>query len=104
VIVYTVRCRFDDGSVADRWAKWLVETHLADVCAAGALAAELVRLDGDPIVLEARYRFESREAFARYEREEAPRLRAEGLALFPIALGLHYERSLAELVGAHPPR
>lgn len=100
MIVYGVRCTFTDAAVAERWAKWLVERHLADVCAAGALHAELVRFDGEPHILEARYRFESRDAYERYIADHAPRLRAEGLALFPLELGLTYERYVAELVHA----
>lgn len=98
MIVYGVRCTFADPEVADRWATWIVERHLADVCAAGAMHAELVRFDGAPVVMEARYRFDTREAYERYLANDAPRLRAEGLALFPLELGLSYERSVAELV------
>ena len=47
--------------------------HVADVIAAGASDAELVRLDSDTQhVVEARYHFASRTAFERYERERAP--------------------------------
>jgi hypothetical protein len=97
-IAYTVRCEFDDPAVAERYIAWLVEGHLADVIAAGASAATLVRLDGTPIACEARYRFPSREAFERYERDHAPRLRAEGLARFPLALGQRYARSVGTVV------
>jgi hypothetical protein len=61
---------------------WLRDRHVADVCAAGAEDAELVRLDSSvdlPHAIEIRYRFASREAFQRYERGDAARLRAEGL-------------------------
>ncbi len=104
MIAYTVRCAFEDPEVARQWTEWLVSEHLSDVMAAGASAAELVRLDGDPgaVVLEARYRFDSREAFERYEREEAPRLRDEGLRLFPLSLGLSYTRSVGEILSPAP--
>lgn len=92
MFAYTVRCTFENEDVAERWLKWLLDGHLADVCAAGAIDAEAVRLDSqDAIVCEARYHFRDRAAFEKYEREHAPRLREEGLQLFPLELGLKYE-------------
>ena len=80
---YIVRCAFGDRAAMDGFLRWLRERHVADVCASGADDAEIYVLDpigGDhPNAVEIRYRFASREAFARYEREEAPRLRNEGL-------------------------
>jgi hypothetical protein len=100
MIAYTVRCAFEDPAVAEEWTEWLLREHLADVQAAGATQADLVRLDGPQTVLEARYRFESRQAFAAYERDGAPRLRAEGLSLFPLSRGLTYSRTVGELLTA----
>ncbi|MEM6794913.1 MAG: DUF4286 family protein [Acidobacteriota bacterium] len=97
-IAYTVSCRFTDPEVAERWLTWLREGHLADVVVAGASTAVAVRLDGDPVRCEARYLFDSRKAFEAYEREHAPRLRAEGLELFPLELGLEYSRSVGEIL------
>jgi hypothetical protein len=97
MIAYTVTMEFDDPQVAEDWAAWLVNEHVADMRAAGALDAELTRLDG-ACALEARYHFESRAAFETYEREHAPRLRAEGLARVPAAGGVRFERRLAEVV------
>ncbi len=99
-IAYTVACTFTDPEVAESWAAWLRDGHLADVCAAGAIAAQAVKIDGDALRYEARYRFVSRAAFDAYERDHAPRLRAEGLAKFPLDLGLTYERSVGEIVSA----
>ena len=98
MFAYTVRCVIDDADVAAEWIAWMRDTHLADVVAAGALSAELVRLDGESITCEARYAFQSREAWERYDREEAPRLRAEGLDAFPLSRGLRYERSTGVVV------
>ena len=103
MFAYTVICTFEKAEVADAWTDWLRGGHLADVRAAGAIAAELVRLEGIPIRLEARYRFASRQAFEDYERDHAPRLRAEGLERFPLALGLSYERTIGEILAAQPP-
>jgi hypothetical protein len=98
MIAYTVRCAFEDPEVAGEWTQWLLSEHLDDVVAAGAASAELVRLDGEDTALEARYRFESRDAYERYEREEAPRLREEGLRLFPLSRGLTYTRTVGEIL------
>jgi hypothetical protein len=106
VFAYTVACDFTDASVAEAWLAWMRDEHLAEVCAAGALGAEAVRMDGAPDGItarcEVRYRFASREAFQRYERDEAPRLRAEGLKRFPLELGLRYTRTVGEIVAHHP--
>lgn len=101
-IGYTVSCTFTDPEVAASWAAWLRDGHLADVCAAGALDAHAVKIDGPEPRYEAHYRFASRAAFEAYERDHAPRLRAEGLAKFPLELGLTYERSVGEIVSCHP--
>lgn len=92
--IYVVRSAFDAPEPMERFFAWLRDRHVADVCAAGAVDAELVRLDATderPHAVEVRYRFASREAFLRYEREEAPRLRADGLAELA-SLGLSPDR------------
>jgi hypothetical protein len=97
-IAYTVGCTFVDANVAAEWIAWLRDEHLGDVCAAGALDAEVVRLDGDETICEVRYHFESRASFETYERDHAPRLREEGLSRFPLERGLTYERAVGEVV------
>ena len=99
MFTYTVRCTFSDPAVVDEWIAWLRDEHLADVCAAGAVDAEVVRLDGEPLRIEVRYRFADRAAFDRYERDHAPRLREEGLRRFPLERGLSYARRTGEIVG-----
>lgn len=92
-VSYAVRIGFADREKMEGFVTWLRERHIADVCAAGAEDAELVRLDSPterPFAVEVRYRFPSRDAFVRYEREEAPRLRAEGLAALA-RLGVSHE-------------
>lgn len=79
MISYVVRIEFDDALVRDETLAWLHARHVDDVLAAGALSAEVVVIDGT-LALEARYRFASRDAFRDYERDHAPRLRADGLA------------------------
>ena len=97
MFAYPVRCEFRDPAVAEAWIGWMREEHFVDVIAAGAESAELVRLDGEPVTCECRYRFSDRAAFERYEREEAPRLRAEGLERFPLDRGLTYTRTTGEI-------
>ncbi len=85
---YTVRCKFqspDRESVAQRWLTWLESEHIPDVIAAGAVSAEIFRMDGKPaeLVYEIRYRFANRAAFEIYETNEAPRLRAKDSPGFP---------------------
>jgi hypothetical protein len=98
MISYTVRGTFKNREVSERWLSWLVDGHLAEVLEAGAVGAMAIKLDGEPPVIEARYLFASRESFDAYLRLHAPRLRAQGLALFPVELGLRYDRSVGEVV------
>ncbi len=97
---YTVSCRFtgDNHNLADQWLAWLTTQHIQEVLDAGALAAEILRCDGDLPHYEIRYVFQSRQAFQDYERNHAPRLRAEGLRLFPIEKGLVYGRTTGESI------
>jgi hypothetical protein len=98
LVAYTVLCEFDDEPLAAAWEQWLRDEHTADVCRAGALDAEILRLDGPPR-LEIRYHFASRDDFARYERDHAPRLRAEGLARIPREGAVRFTRTVGEVRG-----
>ena len=101
MFAYTVTCTFDDPRIAEEWIDWLRDEHLRDVCAAGALDAEVIRCDvssGAKPQVEVRYHFQSRAAFDGYVRDHAPRLRAEGLKRFPPERGLTYERSNGEVL------
>jgi hypothetical protein len=91
---YTVSSEFEDAAVAEEYVVWLRGGHLAEVVSGGALDAELVRMDGMPHRIEVRYHFASPEAFAEYEQVHAPRLRAEGRALFPPERGVRMARSV----------
>jgi Domain of unknown function (DUF4286) len=101
-IAYTVAATFTDATVAQDWLGWLRGGHIAEVLAGGAIAAEIVALDGPDCTYEVHYRFSSRETFARYERECAPRLRAEGMSLFPPEKGVTYRRSVGVVCDAYP--
>ncbi len=98
MIAYSVTCTFQNESLAREWLEWIESEHLGEVIAAGAIDAEVVILDGNPMRCEARYHFASREQFNIYEREHAPRLRNEGLKKFPLTRGMSYVRSMGEVV------
>jgi hypothetical protein len=102
VVAYTVAVTFENAALADEWLRWLREGHIADVLAGGAADAEIIELDGSDRAFEVRYHFPSREVFALYERDHAPRLRAEGLQKFPVEKGVAYRRSVGEVVGSFP--
>src|SRR5262245_2656312 len=102
VIAYTVAATFEDAALAEEWLRWLHEGHIANVLAGGATDAEVVALDGSIKSFEVRYHFRSREDFARYERDHAPRLRAEGLQKFPPERGVTYRRSVGEVRDTFP--
>ena len=105
MFAYTVACEFNDEQVARRWVHWLRDEHLREVCAAGAVGAQVIWFDRAPAGqarCEVRYLFSSRQDFERYEQDHAPRLREEGLKRFPMSLGLRYTRSTGEIVDRYP--
>ena len=89
-----------EEKTAERWIHWLKAGHVAEVLRGGATSADISRVDGDSITFEVCYRFPSREAFASYERDHAPRLREEGLQLFPPTSGVIYRRTTAAVIAA----
>jgi hypothetical protein len=98
---YTVRIDAPDETTADEVVVWLQSGHIAEVCAAGALSGEIIRHRGHdaiPPQVEVRYLFTDQAAFDRYERDHAPRLRAESLSQFPPSRGLRYSRSVGEIL------
>ena len=93
---YTVRIDFDDPALLRDTLAWLQDHHVADVVEAGAEGGEVVVVDG-ALALECRYRFSSRDVFVAYERNDAPRLRAEGLA-FLAGRPARFTRTTGEIV------
>ena len=93
---YSVKSVFEDAAVAKEYAAWLTDGHLADVIKGGALHAWLVQTG--PLEFEARYLFADAAAFARYEKDHAPALRAEGLAKFPASRGVKMTRAQGEVL------
>jgi dipeptidase E len=93
-LAYVVAATFSDAAVAEEWLAWLRGGHVAEVLAGGAESAEIVEMDaGQGLAFEVRYLFRSREAFAAYERDHAPRLREEGLRRFGPERGVTYRRT-----------
>jgi hypothetical protein len=81
--VYVVRLAMSSPEEAARMLEWLEGGHCREVCEGGASDAEVILLEGgEGQTLEVRYGFEDRAAFERYERDHAPRLRAEGVERF----------------------
>ena len=100
---YTVRCQFaGNAQSADHWLAWLRDIHIDEVISCGALGGDVVQMDNEITTFEIRYRFNSRESFQEYEKNHAPRLRQEGLELFPLDQGLSYERTSGELLFSIP--
>ncbi len=101
-IAYTVCATFQNSALADAWVRWLGDGHVAEVLTGGATDAEIIELDGAAPArsFEVRYHFPSREAFEQYEQDYAPRLRADGLKLFPVDRGVSYRRSVGVVVAA----
>lgn len=76
------------------------EKHIAAVIAAGAQTASLIKFENEEndrqgAYYEARYIFASRAAYEDYLTRHAPRLRAEGAALFPPGADFIYSRNIA---------
>ena len=90
---YTVSAEFTNDALATEWLRWLRDGHIDEVLAAGAVRAEIVRLDNPVIAFEIRYVFPDRKTFQHYEESHATRLRAEGLEKFPEQGGVQYDRS-----------
>jgi hypothetical protein len=95
-VAYTVTATFTKPELVSRYIAWLAGGHVKAVCDAGALSALVVVLDatsGELPTLEVRYLFPDRETLDRYFTDHAPRLRAEGLALFGPETGTRFTRS-----------
>ena len=85
-VVYTVTAELVDQEIAGEYVAWLRAGHLREVVElGGALEARLVELDAEGlggVRVQSTYVFANRGKFEAYVRDHAPRLRADGLALF----------------------
>lgn len=103
-ITYTVTATFPDEATRSRFIRWLLDDHIAKICAKGALSGTVVRLSdpAQPLRTETRYLFTNPETLATYLSHHAPALRAEGLALFPPESGVRFDRTVGEVCGTVP--
>lgn len=97
-LVYTVIATVPPA-VLDDYVDWLLDGHVQAVVAGGAEQATVTRIDGDPVRIESRYIFRDQAAFARYEAEVAPALRADGIARFVEPHGATFTRWTGRLAG-----
>ena len=85
-VVYTVTAELVDQEIAREYVAWLRAGHLREVVElGGASEARVVELDAEGSVcvrVQSSYVFANRGKFEAYVRDHAPRLRADGLALF----------------------
>lgn len=95
-IVYTVTCTLPNLTKAREWLDWMRDGHVQEVIKCGASSAEIVRYAD--LHYEVRYIFPDRISYDGYIRDHAPRLRAEGLKLFPPEDGFVYTRSATEFI------
>lgn len=101
MVAYTVTAEFTSPELVDRYIAWLSGGHVKAVCDGGATSAVVVRNDaasGEPLSVSVRYQFPDRGTLEAYFTEHAPRLRAEGLALFGPGSGVTFKRSTGDLV------
>ncbi len=101
---YTVTTTLPDEATRARFIRWLLEDHIAKICAKGALSGTVIRLSDPalPLRTETRYLFPNPEALKTYLSRHAPALRAEGLALFPPESGVRFDRVVGEVCGSVP--
>ncbi len=101
-IAYTVIATLPDERTREEYLTWLEDGHVDAVIAAGAHSAAIIRLDRgtprDPIVVEVRYIFSTREVLDKYLKDSAPALRAEGLKRFPPERGVSFRRTVGEIL------
>lgn len=104
-VLYEVAAEIIDETVESGWVRWMVEEHLEDVVRVGAASGRLVQLDvaaGSSRQYLAQYEFDSRAALDRYLAEEAPRLRADGVARFS-AEQVRLTRRTGQILGSEGP-
>ena len=86
MIVYNVTSNIDT-SVETQWLKWMQEKHIPELLATGKftsarLVKVLVEEEMGGVTYAVQYTTDSKETLQRYYDEDAPKLRAEALALF----------------------
>lgn len=102
-VSYCVTATLPDEATAGEYLDWLLGGHIEGVLVGGAERAEVVRLDGEPIRIESRYVFPSRQAMADYEAGPAIPLREDGKRRFGDR-GVSFERRVGEFQAPPAPK
>lgn len=101
-VLYAVTAWVLSEAMREEYVAWLRGGHVEAVLAGGAQSARVVALEaggpGQAVGVETQYVFADADALARYVRDVAPGLRAEGVARFA-ARGVKFERRVGEVVG-----
>jgi hypothetical protein len=104
-VVYMVTAELVDREIAGEYVAWLRAGHLREVVElGGASEARVVELDAEGLEgvrVQSSYVFANRGKFEAYVRDHAPRLRADGLALFGPSRGarqVKFSRSIGSLI------
>lgn len=108
-LTYSVLTTLPSENLAQEYLRWMIDGHVSQVIAGGAVSGRVVRLDppsesvtGAGFRVLAIYHFPSRETFARYELDFAPALRQEGRARFGPDRGVSMQRFVGDVVLALP--
>ena len=85
MILYNVTSNIDT-SIQNQWLKWMQEKHIPELLATGKftsarLVKVLVEEEMGGVTYAVQYTTDSKETLQRYYDEDAPKLRAEALAL-----------------------
>ncbi|HKQ50238.1 MAG TPA: DUF4286 family protein [Phycisphaerae bacterium] len=92
-ILYEVTTILRDEGVAQRWVRWILDEHIADVVRAGAASGRLLHIDDAPHTYVVQYEFASRDSLNTYLSSHAPRLRAEGALRFDASEAAYHRRT-----------
>lgn len=84
--IYNVTSNIDE-SIHDDWLKWMREDHIPQMLATGKFSTAkmckvLVEEEMGGLTYSVQYTTTSKEVLEQYYKEDAPRLRQEGLKLF----------------------
>ncbi len=86
MIIYNVTINIHE-SVHDRWMEWMQKKHISEVLATGKFTSArmvkvLVEEDMGGVTYSIQYTTDSKATLEEYYKEDAPRLREEGVKLF----------------------
>ncbi|MCG8404454.1 MAG: DUF4286 family protein [Phycisphaerales bacterium] len=96
-VFYEVNATILDPKIADAWVSWILDEHIAEVVAAGAVHGRLVGVEGGRTQFSVQYEFANRAALETYLTEHAPRLRDEGVKRFPLTQ-VTYSRRIGQFL------